>query len=92
MNPNDINLQAQDAVQTMESDNAEIWLAYSFAPRWFADAVRELNTLLTDVDARQREILFSVAFGESYIVEWVRDEVLRGVKKSISGASAQFGC
>lgn len=55
----------------------EVWLAYSFAPEWFNDALREARTG-ADYDSRRREILFSVCFAESYLVEWVRDEVLKG--------------
>ncbi len=77
MKPDDINIQVHESVHVMEVIQPEIWLAYSFAPDWFIDASREAKAPLGDVGARRREILFSVAFGESYIVEWVRDEVLK---------------
>lgn len=51
-----------------------VWLSRSFAPHWYADALvvgRE-----PDAHARRREILFAVACAESYLLEWVRDEVL----------------
>lgn len=52
-----------------------VWQTYSFAPRWFADALNEARTGKGH-DARRREILFAVCFAESYLFEWVRDEVL----------------
>jgi putative transcriptional regulator len=51
------------------------WFAYSFAPEWFADALREAQTG-QDHHARRREIVFAVCCAESYLLEWVRDEVL----------------
>jgi hypothetical protein len=53
----------------------ELWSFYSFAPEWFNDALQESR--LTGHAARRREILFSVCCAESYIFEWVRDEVLQ---------------
>lgn len=48
----------------------------SFAPSWYKDA---LNEGLTgkDRNSRQREILFAVCFAETYIFEWVRDNVFK---------------
>ena len=51
-------------------------LSKSFAPDWFADAVVE-GTRGGDRGARRREILFAVAAAESYLLEWVRDDVLK---------------
>lgn len=53
-----------------------VWLSYSFAPGWFYDALNEATTG-KDHHARRREIVFAVCFAESYLVEWVRDEVLQ---------------
>lgn len=53
-----------------------VWLTANFAPRWYADAKNEANQ--TGDDARRREIVFAVAFVESYLFEWVRDVVLSG--------------
>lgn len=50
-------------------------LYYGFAPDWFADALNEARRG-DGASSRRREILFAVCFAESYIVEWVRDEVL----------------
>lgn len=55
--------------------NPTAWLTYKFAPEWFVDALREARTG-ADHHARRREILFSVCCAESYLLEWVRDEVL----------------
>jgi hypothetical protein len=58
-----------------DSLGPEVWVHATFAPRWFADAKREAS--IDGFDARRREILFAVCFVESYLVEWVRDAVLR---------------
>src|SRR5688572_8466411 len=60
-----------------------IWSTYSFAPEWFADARHEARTG-TDHHARRREIVFAVCCAESYLVEWVRDEVLRSEFRRIN--------
>ncbi len=52
-----------------------LWLIYSFAPEWFNDALTEARTG-KDHHAHRREIIFAVRSAESYLVEWVRDEVL----------------
>ena len=53
-----------------------LWVVNSFAPEWFQDALHEARTGY-DYHARRREILFAVCFAESYLVEWVRDFVLK---------------
>lgn len=53
-----------------------IWQAYSWARDWFDDALNE--TRVSDHRSRRREVLFSVCFAESYLFEWVRDDVLKG--------------
>jgi hypothetical protein len=52
-----------------------LWRSATFAPRWLEDATRE--AAVDGVDARRREVLFAVCFAESYLLEWVRDEVLK---------------
>ncbi len=47
-----------------------------FAEEWFDDAVRESQKPTGDHNARRREIVFAVCFAESYLYEWVHDEVL----------------
>ena len=54
---------------------ATFWSSYSFAPEWFNDALNEARTG-KDHHARRREIIFAVCCAESYLVEWIRDEVL----------------
>ena len=46
------------------------------AQSWFEDAFREAKT--ADVHARRREIVFAVCLAETYLFEWVRDEVVKG--------------
>ena len=52
-----------------------IWKTFSFAPMWFGDALREAAAS-GGADGRRREIVFAVCAAESYIVEWVRDDIL----------------
>lgn len=53
-----------------------VWLSANFASSWYADA--ELEAIgIGDTQRRRREITFSVAAVESYLLEWVRDEVLK---------------
>jgi len=70
-------IQVHNAFHQVESDNVEIWVTYSFAPDWLNDAMQEAKKERGDYNALRREILFAVAFAESYIVEWMRDEVLK---------------
>jgi hypothetical protein len=49
---------------------------HHFAPEWFGDALHEARTG-KDHNSRRREILFSVCAVESYLVEWVWDEVIK---------------
>ena len=51
-------------------------VAANFASFWYADANSEAIAS-GDVHRRRREITFSVAAAESYLLEWVRDEVLK---------------
>ncbi len=52
------------------------WLSATFASFWFLDAKSEaIGT--ADTQRRRREITFAVAAAESYLLEWVRDEVLK---------------
>ena len=52
-----------------------LWRSATFALHWFDDAKREATA--RGVDARRREIPFAVCFAETYLLEWVRDEVLK---------------
>src|SRR5688572_8593570 len=60
-----------------------VWITSSFAPAWFQDALREAR-MGTDHTARRSEIVFAVCFAESYLVEWVRDAVLKGRMEQLS--------
>jgi hypothetical protein len=53
-----------------------VWLSANFAQAWYADAKSEAIGV-SDTQRRRREITFSVAAVESYLLEWVRDEVLK---------------
>jgi hypothetical protein len=73
----DVVIRAEPAHAEARVLQPTIWLAYSFAPEWFRDALCEAQTG-HDHHSRRREILFAVCFAESYLFEWVRDEVLKG--------------
>ena len=68
-------INVQPGKLAVSSDSVTVWLTYSFAPEWYQDAINEAKTG-KDHNARRREIVFAVNFAESYIVEWVRDDVL----------------
>jgi hypothetical protein len=65
--------------ETLPMITAEIiaspWIYQSFAKAWFEDALNEVCHRI-DIESRRREIIFAVAFAESYLVEWVRDDIL----------------
>jgi hypothetical protein len=71
----DTLLQVDTASHDHKADSVELWEMASFAKEWFDDAKRESHTG-QDTGARRREVLFSVCCVESYLLEWVRDEVL----------------
>jgi hypothetical protein len=51
-----------------------LWVTATFAPDWFADAIKE--AAVAGDGPRRREILFAVCCAESYLLEWTRDEAL----------------
>ena len=51
------------------------WKSYSFAPEWYEDALNEARGG-KDHHSRRREVVFAVCCIESYLFEWVRDDVL----------------
>lgn len=57
-----------------------LWLSRSFAASWFADAKKEAEAALQNRDSRRREIVFAVCSAESYLLEWVRDDIFKGKK------------
>ena len=52
------------------------WSSFSFAQDWFEDALREAQTGKGH-NSRRREIVFAVCCVESYLIEWLRDDVLK---------------
>lgn len=60
-----------------------LWDSFSFALEWFSDALNEARRK-NNHQARRREIVFAVCFAESYLFEWVRDEVLHRDFKSLN--------
>src|SRR5437763_1505475 len=70
-------IRVMPATVRITAGAATLWLTYSFAPEWFEDALHEARTG-QEHHARRREIVFAVCFAESYLLEWVRDEVLKG--------------
>lgn len=58
-----------------------------YAEAWFKDAVEA--SIQPGPHARRREIVFSVCFVESYLFEWVCDEVIKG-KKGKRNALEQY--
>ncbi len=58
-----------------ETGSVTPWISYNFAADWYADAKSEAGA--SNQHARRREILFSVACAESYLLEWVRDDILK---------------
>jgi len=64
-----------------------VWLTASFAAQWFADAVREARQPRGQPAERRREIVFAVCTVEAYLIEWTRDDVLRG---DFAGLSRYF--
>ena len=61
---------------------ATIWLTGNYANLWFIDALNEARSEPSR-DSNRRQIIFAVCFIESYLFEWVRDEVLKGDYASI---------
>lgn len=79
----EINVSVIDGVATIPVVSlsatvnvVEVWTTASFAQTWFEEACAEAR--LEDRQARRREIVFSVCCAESYLFEWVRDEILKG--------------
>jgi hypothetical protein len=73
--PKDVAIKLEAASMTVSGGTPTIWLTYPFAKEWFEDALHEAKTGI-DHNARRREIVFAVCFAESYLFEWVRDQVL----------------
>lgn len=54
-----------------------VWLSESLAPYWIEEA-KAVSQAFPIVAARRKEIIFSVAAAESFLIEWVRDSVFSG--------------
>jgi hypothetical protein len=86
----DITIRAEPAVVQASVGIPTVWQTYSWARAWFEDTLKEASVPADSEQkrhARRREILFAVCFAESYLFEWVRDEVL---KRDFSRLSAYF--
>src|SRR5262245_27537886 len=55
----------------------EISALGSYARGWYEDA--RTQAALQEDGSKRREIIFACCFAESYLVEWVRDSVLKEV-------------
>jgi hypothetical protein len=73
--PGNKQLKVDNLLHGHSIGNVDLWQTYSFAPEWLNDALNEAKS--DGVNYRRREILFAVAFAESYLVEWVRDDLLK---------------
>jgi hypothetical protein len=73
--PKNVTIKLETAPMTASVGSGTIWLSDPFAKEWFEDALHEARTG-TDHNARRREIVFAVCFAESYLFEWVHDQVL----------------
>lgn len=78
-----LRIQAFETINVTDTESAALWQTYSFAPEWFRDVLRESHTQ-RDPHSRRRQILFAVCFAESYLFEWVRDDVLKGNFKELA--------
>lgn len=58
---------------------AGVWISASYAPGWLKDAINEALTG-KDRESTRREIIFAVFFIESYLVEWLRDDIFKDVR------------
>lgn len=89
--PENITIELGSIPMTASVGTGTIGLSYSFAKEWFEDALHEARTG-TDHNARRREIVFAVCFAESYLFEWIRDEVLdpRDYQKLVTDLNQYF--
>lgn len=75
-NSNSIKLDVHSAQHLHFVDEPNLWLKQNFSHDWFSDALSEAKSS-SGKNSRRREIVFAVCFAESYLLEWVRDEVLQ---------------
>jgi hypothetical protein len=70
-----LSVVVTDTVGVTDEGTALAWKSATFAPSWFADAISETQS--AGPHFRRREIVFAEAAAESYLFEWVRDQILR---------------
>jgi hypothetical protein len=73
--PASITCVALPKLNNIEGSPATLWLSASFARAWYEDALAEARTGNT-FQHRRWEIVFAVCAVESYLLEWVRNDVL----------------
>lgn len=69
-------------------EDVTLWVYGRWAKGWYVDTQNEAkcddsNPKIRD-DAKRREIVNAICFLESYLYEWVRDEVLKGEVSQLS--------
>ncbi len=74
--PDSVTLVVHSAFHSHVADHVNLWAMHTYAPDWFSDACSEIKSS-SDPKSRRREIVFAVCFAESYLFEWVRDELLQ---------------
>jgi hypothetical protein len=74
--PHHFRIRPETGNYTVQGQSVGLWKYGTYAPAWFADAKREAS--LENDQAELREIIFAVCTVESYLFEWVRDDVLNG--------------
>ncbi len=77
----DVTIRPPPAPAQAQGHAPTVWLSANWSRSRFEDMQREANAAVEGIDvrhARRREIIFAIAFAESYLFEWVRDDVLRG--------------
>src|SRR4030095_7259286 len=55
-----VRIKSSDTIAVNALERTELWLAASFAPSWFRDALAEGPDPQGDIDAPRREFLFAV--------------------------------
>lgn len=71
-----ITLKPQSVTSRSVVSLAGFWVLANFAQAWLKDAIKEA-LVKKNRDSLRREIVFSVCFVESYLVEWLRDGVFK---------------
>jgi hypothetical protein len=77
-----VNVQAKPADVVVDALPVTPWLREHFAEEWLAEAKQEAT--VSDQNARRREIVFAVSFAESYLFEFVRDQILGSSLQRVS--------